>query len=121
MLQLAVSVQLYGDPEVVCAVPAASFHPPPEVDSAVLRIDVLPEPRVAVGDEAGFFDVVRAGFSAPRKQLANSLAQGLAISRDEVLPLLAAAGIGSSRRAESLSLQEWAGLHEVCAGAGVGR
>jgi 16S rRNA (adenine1518-N6/adenine1519-N6)-dimethyltransferase len=121
MSLLSVSVQLYGDPEVVRVVPSASFHPPPEVDSAVLRIDVLPEPRVVVRDEAAFFDVVRAGFSASRKQLANSLAQGLDTPKAEVLLLLAAAGIGASRRAESLSLEEWADLHEACAAAGVGR
>jgi 16S rRNA (adenine1518-N6/adenine1519-N6)-dimethyltransferase len=120
MSLLSVSVQLYGDPEVVRVVPAASFHPPPEVDSAVLRIDVLPEPRVTVRDEAAFFDVVRAGFSASRKQLANSLAQGLDTSKAKVLPLLAAAGISASRRAESLSLEEWAILYEACAAAGVG-
>lgn len=108
MSLLAVSVQFFGKPSIVAAVPAQSFYPAPRVDSAIVRIErrdkpLLPEP-------AGFFRLVRAGFSAPRKQLANSLAQGLGVPRPEVLPLLAQAGIMPERRAETLSLEEWAGL-----------
>jgi len=56
---------------------------------------------------------VRAGFTAPRKQLANSLAQGLEVSKAEVLSLLERAGIAPQRRAETLSLEEWARLRQV--------
>jgi len=113
MSLLSVSVQFYGEPVIIGHVPAESFYPEPEVDSAVLRIDVYPEPRVAVGDVDGFFGLVRAGFSAARKQLVNSLARGLELSRDEVLSLLEKAGIQPQRRAETLSLEEWAGLWAI--------
>ncbi len=75
---LSVSVQLYGNPSIVQYVPAECFFPAPKVDSAIVRIDVYPQPAVTVETEE-FFRVVKAGFSAPRKQLRNSLAQGLSI------------------------------------------
>jgi 16S rRNA (adenine1518-N6/adenine1519-N6)-dimethyltransferase len=93
MSLLGVSVQFYGEPVVIDYIPASSFYPVPEVDSAILKIDVYHEPKVVVGDEGGFFGLVRAGFSAPRKQLANSLAQGLEMTRTEVLPFLNKASI----------------------------
>jgi 16S rRNA (adenine1518-N6/adenine1519-N6)-dimethyltransferase len=61
-------------------------------------------------DEASFFELVRAGFTAPRKQIANSLAQGLGVSKSDALSLLEAAGIVPQRRAETLTLEEWARL-----------
>jgi len=60
-----------------------------------------------------FFEVVRSGFSSPRKQLHNSLAHGLGIKPSEVAPLLGKANIASQRRAETLNLEEWAKLYEV--------
>jgi len=116
MSLLSVSVQFYGKPVIIGHVPAESFYPEPEVDSAVLKIDVYPQPSVVVGDVDGFFGLVRAGFGAARKQLVNSLARGLGLSREEILPLLEKAGIEPKRRAETLSLEEWAGLWEVFAG-----
>ena len=110
MSLLSVSVQFYGRPEIVSYVPAESFYPVPEVDSAVLRINLYPEPAVAVSDEGGFFELVRAGFAAPRKQLANSLSQGLGLPKPGVLPLLEKADIEGERRAETLTLEEWARL-----------
>jgi 16S rRNA (adenine1518-N6/adenine1519-N6)-dimethyltransferase len=109
---LSVSVQFYGEPRIISRVPAQSFYPAPEVDSAVLRVDLYSQPALAV-DEKSFFDLVRAGFAAPRKQLANSLAQGLRVAKNEVLPLLAGADIESQRRAETLSLDEWARLWRI--------
>jgi 16S rRNA (adenine1518-N6/adenine1519-N6)-dimethyltransferase len=120
MSLLGISVQFYGEPIVIDYVPAASFYPVPEVDSAVLRIDVYPEPKVAICDVDSFFKLVRTGFSAARKQLANSLAQGLGMPRIEVLPFLEKAGIEPKRRAETLSLDEWARLWAVFTGAGGG-
>jgi 16S rRNA (adenine1518-N6/adenine1519-N6)-dimethyltransferase len=112
---LSVSVQFYGEPRIVSYVPAQSFYPAPAVDSAILRIDIYPKPKVAV-DEGSFFELVRAGFAARRKQMANSLAQGLGRAKAEVLPLLERAGIASQRRAETLSLEEWARLWRVFEG-----
>jgi 16S rRNA (adenine1518-N6/adenine1519-N6)-dimethyltransferase len=110
MSLLAVSIQFYGKPSIVARVPARSFYPPPKVDSVVLRIDVYDEPPVEVPGVRDFFDVVRGGFSAPRKQLRNSLAQGLAIRGEAAADLLQRAGIDPRRRAETLSIQEWGRL-----------
>ena len=110
MSLLSVSVQFYGEPRIISYVPAQCFYPAPEVDSAILRIDLYPQPAVAVTDEGSFFELVRAGFTAPRKQIGNSLAQGLGLSKGEVLSLLERANIVSQRRAETLTLEEWARL-----------
>jgi 16S rRNA (adenine1518-N6/adenine1519-N6)-dimethyltransferase len=107
---LSISVQYYARPSIVSYVPARSFYPAPKVDSAILRIDVRSQSAVAVADVGGFFDLVRAGFAAPRKQMANSLAQGLNSPKREVSALLERADIAPQRRAESLTLEEWAQL-----------
>jgi len=113
MSLLSISVQFYGEPGIISYVPARCFYPAPEVDSAILRVKLYPQPAVAVTDKESFFGLVRAGFSASRKQLANSLAQGLGIPKAEVLPLLEKASIVPQRRAETLTLDEWAQLWQV--------
>ncbi len=110
---LSISVRFYGEPTIISYVPARCFYPAPEVDSAILKIDVYPQPPVPVTDEPGFFRLVRAGFSASRKQIANSLTQGLGLPKADVLPLLEKSGIAPQRRAETLTLDEWAQLYEV--------
>jgi 16S rRNA (adenine1518-N6/adenine1519-N6)-dimethyltransferase len=69
MSLLSVSVQFYGKPSIVDYVPARSFYPAPKVDSAIVRIDLYDRSVVAEEDVARFFEVVRGGFAAPRKQL----------------------------------------------------
>ncbi len=113
MSMLSVSVQFYGKPKIISYVPAECFYPAPKVDSAILRVELYPQPAVAVTDERSFFELVRAGFSASRKQIVNSLAQGLGLPKAEVLPLLEKAGIVPQRRAETLTLDEWARLWQV--------
>ncbi|MBA7530107.1 Ribosomal RNA small subunit methyltransferase A [subsurface metagenome] len=113
MSLLSISVQFYGEPEIVSYVPARCFYPAPEVDSAILRVKLYPQPAVVVADKESFFGLVRAGFSASRKQIGNSLAQGLGVTKAEVLPLLEKAGIVPQRRAETLTLEEWAQLWKV--------
>ncbi|MHB8104471.1 MAG: ribosomal RNA small subunit methyltransferase A, partial [Dehalococcoidales bacterium] len=107
---LSIAVQFYGQPSIVADVPAAAFFPPPEVDSAVVKIEVYKKPPVAVDDVEGFFKLVRAGFTAARKQVANSLAKGLDLPKADVLTLLAKAKIDPQRRAETFTLEEWANL-----------
>jgi 16S rRNA (adenine1518-N6/adenine1519-N6)-dimethyltransferase len=107
---LAVSVQFYGRPRIVARIPAGAFVPPPKVDSAVVRIDTHPAPPVEVADVGAFFRVVRAGFGQKRKQIKNSLAAGLGLSGGEAADALARAGIDPQRRAQTLSLAEWAEL-----------
>lgn len=111
MSLLAVSVQFYGQPRVVARIPAGAFYPPPKVDSAVVRIDVCDKPIPLPGkevDEAIFFRVVRAGFSQKRKTLRNALSAGLGLSPAVVGETLERAGMDPRRRAETLSLREWA-------------
>ncbi len=106
---LSISVQFYGRPEIVGYVPAEAFYPAPKVDSAILRIDLYPQPLIEVETE-GFFEVVRAGFSAARKQIGNSLAHRLGLSKADVLAILEKAGIDAQRRAETLTVEEWGRL-----------
>jgi len=113
MSLLSVSVQFYGRPEIASYAPAGCFYPQPEVDSAILKIDVYSQQAVAVDDIDGFFQLVRAGFTASRKQLVNSLALGLGLPKSEVVLLLGTAGIMCQRRAETLALEEWQRLWQV--------
>lgn len=108
----SLGVQLFGAPRIARLVRPGSFNPPPRVMSAVIAIDVFPSPAAGIGDDevAGFFETARAGFSAPRKQLRNALAGGLGITPGEAEALLASAGIDFRRRAETLSVEEWAAL-----------
>jgi len=113
MSLLSVGVQLYGRPEMVGRVPAGCFYPTPKVDSAIVRITPYPQPVMGIDDTVGFFSLVRAGFSAARKQMGNSLAQGLAVPKSEATFLLEKAGIEARRRAETLTLEEWARLWRI--------
>jgi len=110
MSVLAVSVQLYGQPQVVHRIPAGAFYPPPNVDSALLRVDTHPSLPIPVADVDHFFKVVKAGFSQKRKQLKNSLAGGLGQPAQEISTALEQAAINPTRRAETLSLEEWGRL-----------
>jgi 16S rRNA (adenine1518-N6/adenine1519-N6)-dimethyltransferase len=110
---LAISVQFYGRPQIIDYVPAGNFYPPPKVDSAILKIDLYPDPPFKVTGEESFFKVVRAGFCARRKQVANSLAQGLDIPKLKVLSLLEKAEVLPRKRPEDLTLEEWARLERL--------
>jgi 16S rRNA (adenine1518-N6/adenine1519-N6)-dimethyltransferase len=109
---LALSVQVYGKPSIAAHIPAASFHPIPKVDSAILRIDIYDEPLIPNELLNTFFKLIKAGFSQKRKTLRNSLSSGLHIPATEAQALLTSAGIDFMRRAETLSIEEWKGLCE---------
>ena len=113
MSLLSVATQFYGRPRLVSTVPPRAFRPAPKVTSAIVRIDVYDRPALEVSSEEDFFRLVRAGFSARRKQLRNALSQGLSLPAAEVERLLARAGIDPKRRAETLSLAEWGSLHDA--------
>jgi 16S rRNA (adenine1518-N6/adenine1519-N6)-dimethyltransferase len=108
MSLLAVSVQFYGRPRIVARIKAGAFYPSPQVDSAVVRIDLYDRPPVEVEDVDSFFEVVRAGFAHRRKQLRNTLSAELALLPSQVEQALSRAGINPRRRAQTLSLEEWA-------------
>jgi 16S rRNA (adenine1518-N6/adenine1519-N6)-dimethyltransferase len=113
MSLLSVAVQFYGEARIVSGVSAHSFFPAPKVDSAILKIRLHPRLFIDAAQTAGFFGLVRAAFCANRKQLVNSLSQGLSVTKEEVRPLLEQAGIDPKRRAETLSIPEWVGLWGV--------
>ncbi len=110
---LALSVQVYGRPEIAARIPAGAFYPPPEVDSAVLRVDLYDQPRLPAAQMNAFFRLTKAGFSQKRKTLRNALSGGLAWKPDRAANLLRAAGIDPQRRAETVSLEEGGKLVEV--------
>ena len=115
---LSVATQLYAIPKILGVVRPGSFFPPPKVDSAIVRLTVRQRPAVVSWDEAqAYLDVVRAGFSAPRKQLANSLGRGLGLPRSEASAVLTEADVSPQRRAETLSLEEWARVYRAVAGS----
>ena len=113
MTMLSVAVQFYGSPRMVCSVSPRAFRPAPKVHSAVVCIDVQPEARKRVDDESRFFQLVRAGFAAPRKQLRNSLAQGLGVAGAEASELLERVGIDAQRRPGTLTVDEWISLYNA--------
>ncbi len=110
---LALSVQVYGKPRIEAKIPAGAFHPVPNVDSAILRIDIYDEPLIAHDMLPLFFKLTKAGFSQKRKMLRNSLASGLQIKPPNAESLLTQAGIDPMRRAETLTIEEWKRLCEA--------
>jgi 16S rRNA (adenine1518-N6/adenine1519-N6)-dimethyltransferase len=109
---LALSVQVYGSPRVVARIPAGAFYPAPQVDSAVVRIDVYPQPVIPLPLLPGFFRLAKAGFSQKRKTLRNAVSAGMGWNVSQTDELFQQAGIDSRRRAETLSLAEWRALVE---------
>lgn len=110
MSLLALSVQLYGAPHIAASIPAGAFIPTPKVDSAVVCVDLYPNPLLSPQETDLYFKLARAGFSQKRKTLRNSLSAGLAIPHADVEALLTSAKIDPTRRAETLDLEEWFNL-----------
>ncbi|WP_276575527.1 16S rRNA (adenine(1518)-N(6)/adenine(1519)-N(6))-dimethyltransferase RsmA [Paenibacillus sp. YPG26] len=118
---LSIAVQYYCEPELVCIVPHTVFIPQPNVDSAVIRLKVRKEPPVLVDNEKFFFEVVQASFAQRRKTIANNLKTRFFAKegREELERLLQEAEIIPSRRAETLSLDEFGRLSNVLLRAGL--
>ncbi|MGV8050173.1 MAG: 16S rRNA (adenine(1518)-N(6)/adenine(1519)-N(6))-dimethyltransferase RsmA [Anaerolineaceae bacterium] len=110
---LALSVQVFGKPEIAAHIPAGCFYPQPTVDSCVLTITLYLEPLILEEDLDAFFTLAHAGFSQKRKTLRNALSGGLGISTEKAEELLRAAGVDSRQRAETLNLAEWGELTRV--------
>jgi 16S rRNA (adenine1518-N6/adenine1519-N6)-dimethyltransferase len=113
---LAHAVQAYAEAEVVAKVPASSFFPAPQVDSAILRLRVRPTPLVSRDEAPALFRTIKAGFLQTRKQIGNGLVLGLRslghkLEREQTLAALERAGIDPQRRAETLRFDEWQRLH----------
>jgi len=111
MSLLAVSAQFYADVKILFNVSKNSFWPVPKVDSAVIKI--IPK-KTKQNPEfiKTFFKIVKAGFSQPRKQLAGNLSKTLKIEKEKINSLLLQNNINPSRRAETLSVDDWKNLTE---------
>lgn len=105
---LSVAVQYYCTVDKVASVPRSVFVPQPNVDSVVLRLNIRSEKAVKLDNEKLFFDCVKAGFGQRRKTLLNSLQKVNGVDKNIVMQSLASAGIEESRRAETLTIEEFA-------------
>ena len=110
---LTVAINYYAEPRMLFRVSAGSFMPPPKVNSAVIRMDVLPEPKFDVGDEKIFFAMIKAAFSQRRKTLANSLTSGGFLTKETAAAALEEAGIAPNTRAEALGMEQLAELSGI--------
>jgi 16S rRNA (adenine1518-N6/adenine1519-N6)-dimethyltransferase len=115
MSLLALSVQVYGDAQIVGRVPASAFFPAPQVNSAVVRISIHAAPRVPAERVRVFFQLARAGFSQKRKQLKNSLSGGLRLEPYVTEKMLEAAGLEGRVRPQELGWADWLRLADVYA------
>jgi len=109
---LSLSVHVFGNPKIVGKIPAGAFFPVPDVDSAILRVDLHAIPLISPDKLDTFFVIARAGFSQKRKTLRNALAAGLRMPSNEVVKLLNISGIDPMRRAETITIEEWKNLTE---------
>jgi 16S rRNA (adenine1518-N6/adenine1519-N6)-dimethyltransferase len=108
---LSVYVALFTEPTLENKVPAGCFYPRPDVESRVIRLDVRKEPLCRVDDMDFFRRLVRSAFSKRRKTLLNSLKTSqLPVTGDQISVALSALGIDGVRRAETLSVHEFAAL-----------
>jgi len=107
---LSIAVQYYTEAAVVCRVPKTAFYPVPEVDSAILRLTLREAPPVKASDPERFFRLVQAAFAQRRKTVRNSLLGAGSFSPEQLDAAFAASGILPRRRAETLSIEEFAKL-----------
>lgn len=110
---ITVGVNYYGTVKQLFGVSRGSFMPSPNVDSAVIRIDIDREQRLSPEEEKFFFRMVKAGFSQRRKTLANSLCSMLGIAKNYVYTSLSDLGISESVRIEALTMEQLMALTKV--------
>lgn len=117
---ITVSVNYYATVRKILDVPSASFIPPPDVESTVIRFDIREKPPVEIIDEALFFKVIKAAFGQRRKTLLNALsAGGFCENKEKVKEILGECGIDGIRRGETLSIEEFALLANTIRGVRV--
>lgn len=107
---VTVAVRYYSEPKLLFNVSRGSFMPSPNVDSAVIRLDIKNEKKV--DDEKHFFKVVRAAFSQRRKTLSNSLSSGLSMDKKVIAEAIKSAGLPESVRPEQLSMEDFINIAE---------
>ncbi|MEK7498792.1 MAG: rRNA adenine dimethyltransferase family protein, partial [Patescibacteria group bacterium] len=107
---LAVSVQHFGTPELLFTIPKSDFNPPPQIDSATIKITSYANELKSKQANELFFTLIKAGFSHPRKLLINNLSEGLGIEKTILEEAFKKEGISPTARAQELSLEQW---HEI--------
>lgn len=108
------TVWYYTNPEILFDVPNYSFIPEPEVTSSVIKFNILPKPRIEVGDEEKFFKVIKASFMQKRKTLVNALVNGNIISnKEEAEKIITSIGLDPKVRGEKLTLEDYKKLSEL--------
>lgn len=106
---LSIAVQYYCEPKIIARVPRTAFMPQPNVESTVIRLSVLKEPRVKVKDEELMFNMVRAAFGKRRKTLLNALTSSeLGFEKEVIKEILSKSNIDEVRRGETLTIEEFA-------------
>lgn len=101
------SINYYTNPKTVLEVPRESFIPSPKVDSSVIKLDVLKEPKINVINEETFFKVVKCAFMQKRKTLINSLSNSGISNKETLENILNELGLDSRVRAEQLTLEQF--------------
>lgn len=111
---LSVAVQYYSDPKIIVDVPSSVFMPRPNVDSAVILLDIYKQPPVEVEDKELMFKIVKAAFGKRRKTLVNSLSLGnIGLTKEEVKEILTEADIDHKIRGEKLFIEDFAKLSNI--------
>ena len=107
---ISCAVSYYSEPQLLFKVGRGSFMPSPNVDSAVIRLNVKPAADIPPEEEKLLFRIIRASFSQRRKQIANPLSGELHLSKSELSALMESAGIKPTARAEELTLEDFGRL-----------
>lgn len=107
---VSAAVQYFAEPRILFQVPRGSFFPQPNVDSAVIQLDVRKEPCIQINSEKNFFKTVKAAFGQRRKTVLNAASAGLSMPKEEVLSALEQAEIQPGARAEQLTMEQLAAL-----------
>ena len=110
---ISYAVSWYSAPKILFRVNRGSFMPSPNVDSAVIRLDVKPESALPADEEKRMFRIIKAGFSQRRKQLANPLSGAFGLDKTALCGIFENLGIKPTARAEELSLEDYARLAKL--------
>lgn len=109
---ITIAVNYYSTPKMLFKVNRGSFMPAPNVDSAVIRLDISRTPKYSPNDEKLFFNIVHAAFSQRRKQLINPVASALKIEKAVLSEKLTACGIKTTARPEELKMEDFVALSD---------
>ena len=109
---VTVAVSYYAETEILFDVDRSSFMPPPNVDSAVIKLNILPEAPIKVKDEKNFFKLVKAAFAQRRKTLINTVSNSLNIPKNDLREALQKLGIKETVRGEELTMEQFGTLSD---------